>query len=75
MIGKIVGESQLGKNYEDIINYVIKYVDDKNNEVRNAAINAVVAISAEIGYSALQPFLKNVRPQIIKAIEEQMEGG
>ncbi len=28
-----------------------------------------------MGYNALQPFLKNVRPQIIKTIEEQMEGG
>lgn len=46
MIGKIVSEYQLGKNYAETINYVIKYVDDKNNDVRTAAINAIVAISS-----------------------------
>ena len=45
MIGKIVSEYQLGKNYEETITYVVKYVDDKNNDVRTAAINAIVAIS------------------------------
>lgn len=45
MIGKIVSEYQLGKNYDEIINYVVKYIDDKNNDVRMAAINAIVAIS------------------------------
>ena len=45
MIGKIVSEYQLGKNYEETIIYVVKYVDDKNNDVRTAAINAIVAIS------------------------------
>lgn len=45
MISKIVNEYQLGRNYEDTVNYVVKYVDDKNNEVRTAAINALSAIS------------------------------
>lgn len=68
MICKIVSEYQLGKSYEDTVNYVVKFVDDKNNDVRAAAMSAIVAISNEIGYNAVQPFLKNVRPQIIKTI-------
>lgn len=36
-------------------------------------MKAILAISNEIGYSAVQPFLKNVRPQVIKAIEQQMQ--
>ena len=46
MIAKIITEYQLGKSYEDTINYIIKYIDDKNNDVRNAAINAICVISA-----------------------------
>jgi hypothetical protein len=68
MIAKIVSEYQLGKSYEETIVYVVKYLDDKNNDLRTAAINAMVAISNEIGYNALQPFIKNVRPQIVKSI-------
>jgi len=45
MICKIVSEYQLGRNYEDLLTYVVKYVDDKNNEVRTPAINAVCLIS------------------------------
>ena len=45
MISKIVAEYQLGKNYEDTIGYVVKYVDDKNNDVRSAAINALCVIA------------------------------
>lgn len=45
MISKIVNEYQLGRNYEETVNYVIKYVDDKNSDVRTAAINAICAIS------------------------------
>ncbi len=45
MIAKIVSEYQLGKNYEETVGYAVKYADDKSNDVRTAAINAIVAIS------------------------------
>jgi hypothetical protein len=31
------------------------------------------SIAGEIGYNALQPYLKNLRPPIIKSIEEKLE--
>lgn len=69
MLDMVVGNFQLGKNYEGVINFAIKYADDKNSEVRNAAINLICTISNEIGYASMQPYLKNLRPQIVKAIE------
>jgi len=68
MLNKIVREYQLGKDYEDVIKYAVKYADDKNNDVRVASIALICSISAEIGYNALQPYLKNLRPPIIKSI-------
>lgn len=64
-----MGGFQLGKNYDAVIKYAIKYADDKNSDVRNAAIQLICTISNEIGYSSMQPHLKNLRPQIIKSIE------
>ena len=29
-------------NYDDIIKYAAKYVDDKNNDIRNAAIGVII---------------------------------
>lgn len=68
MLGTIAGNFQLGKNYENVVKYAIKYADDKNSDVRNAAIQLICTISAEIGYSKIQPHLKNLRPQILKTI-------
>lgn len=45
MICRLVTEFQLGRNYEDLLSYVVKYVDDKNTEVRTPAMNAIVAIA------------------------------
>lgn len=68
MLTRIVREYQLGKDYEEVIKYAVKYADDKNNDVRVAAIALLCSIAAEIGYTALQPYLKNLRPPIIKSI-------
>lgn len=59
----------MGKNYDGVIKYAIKYADDKNSDVRNSAIQLICSISNEIGYASMQPFLKTLRPQIIKSIE------
>ena len=51
----------------------MKYADDKNSEVRTWAINVLCAIAGEIGYGKLQPYLKNLRPPIIKSIEDKLD--
>lgn len=73
MLNKIVREYQLGKDYEDVIKYAVKYADDKNNDVRLASIALICSIAGEIGYNSLQPYLKNLRPPIIKSIEEKLD--
>lgn len=68
MLNKIVRENQLGNEFENVIKYAVKYADDKNNDVRVAAIALICSIASEIGYNAIQPYLKNLRPPIIKSI-------
>ena len=72
-MSEIVAQFQLGRNYDEVVSYATKYVDDKNGDVRNSAISLICAISNEIGYSAIQPFLKNVRQKIIETIEEKLQ--
>jgi hypothetical protein len=69
MLNKIVREYQLGKDYDEIIKYAVKYADDKNNDIRTAAISLICSIASELGYNTIQNYLKNLRPQIIKSIE------
>lgn len=45
MIDTIVGNYQLGKNYESVINFAVKYADDKNSDVRNSSIALICTIS------------------------------
>ena len=68
MLTKLIKTYQLGRDYEDMIKYTVKYADDKNNDVRSGAINVLCCIAGEIGYNTLQPYLKNLRPPIIKTI-------
>lgn len=51
----------------------MKYADDKNNDVRTGAINLLCSIALEINYNTLQPYLKNLRPPIIKSIEDKLD--
>lgn len=73
MLSKIVKEFQLGKNYEDVIKYAVKYADDKSNDVRTAAIALICTIAGEIGANSIQPYTKNLRAPILKAIEDKLE--
>ena len=68
MLNKLIKTYQLSRDYEDMIKYAVKYADDKNNDVRSGAINVLCCIAGEIGYNSLQPYLKNLRPPIIKTI-------
>lgn len=68
MLTKLIKTYQLGRDYDEVIKYAVKYADDKNNQVRSGAINVLCCIAGEIGYNALQPSLKNLRPPIIKSI-------
>ena len=36
---------QLGKDYESVINFAVKYADDKSSEVRTGAINLLCSIA------------------------------
>lgn len=45
MLDTIVGNYQLGKNYDNVINFAVKYADDKNSDVRNSAIALICTIS------------------------------
>jgi hypothetical protein len=71
-LSQLIGNYQLSKNYENVIRYSLKYADDKNSEVRTAAIQLICTISNEIGYTSMQTFLKSLRPQILKTIEEKL---
>jgi hypothetical protein len=68
MLTKLIKTYQLGRDYDEVIKYAVKYADDKNNEVRSGAINVLCSIAGEIGYNTLQPSLKTLRPPIIKSI-------
>jgi hypothetical protein len=45
MINRLIKEHQLGKDYEELIRYAVKYADDKNNDVRNSAVAVLCSIS------------------------------
>ena len=70
-ISDIVNNFQLGRNYDDVVAFAVRYADDKNSDVRNAAVALICSIANEIGYSNVQPFMKNLRPKIIETIEEK----
>lgn len=44
-LSQLVSGFQLGKNYEAVIKYAVKYADDKNSDVRNSAIQLICSIS------------------------------
>lgn len=71
VISEIVANFQLGRHYDDVVAFAVRYADDKNSDVRNAAISLICSIANEIGYSSIQPFLKNLRPKIVETIEEK----
>lgn len=56
-----------------MIKYAIKYADDKNNDVRNAAVKLICTIATDVGFASIQPYLKTLRPQILKLIEEKFQ--
>lgn len=45
ILSQLVSNYQLGKNYEGVIKYAIKYADDKNSDVRNSAIQLICTVS------------------------------
>lgn len=73
VLNKLVIDYQLGKDYQEVIRFAVKYADDKNNDVRTGAINLLCSIALEINYNTLQPYLKNLRPPIIKSIEDKLD--
>lgn len=45
MLNQLIGNFQMGKSYDTVIKYAIKYADDKNSDVRNTAIQLICTIS------------------------------
>lgn len=62
-----------GNLAEDCVQYAVRYVDDKSSEVRMSSMGLIRRLIEEIGYGKVSPFLKNVRPPIIKSIESMVQ--
>lgn len=45
MLNRLVQEFQLGKDYEQVIKYAVKYADDKNSDVRTSSIILIATIA------------------------------
>ena len=44
-LNKLVKDYQLGQGYEAVIQFAVKYADDKNNDVRTWSINLLCSIA------------------------------
>ena len=44
-LNRLVTDYELGGNYESVVQYAVKYADDKNNDVRTWSINLLCAIA------------------------------
>jgi hypothetical protein len=72
-LSTIIEEYKVGNNAEDCVQFAVKYVDDKSSEVRSSSMNLLRCLIEEVGYGKVSPFLKNVRPPIIKSIEAMVQ--
>lgn len=73
MLSRLIEKYKLSSEVDDIIDFGKKYLEDKNSEVRTAAVNLMVTLSKEMGYENLYQDLENLKPQVIKMIEEKIE--
>ena len=74
MIARIIGKYGIGKSQKAIIEFAEELLDDKNNEIRTAAIDVCVEVSLEIGYDRLHPRIQNHKPQTLRAIQQKVQG-
>lgn len=69
----LVENYKAGNLAEECVQFAVKYVDDKSNEVRISSMGLISRLVREIGYNRVQPFLKNLRAPIIKSIEGMVQ--
>lgn len=68
MIAAIIEKYHVSIEVDDLIDFGKKYLEDRNSEVRSAAINVIAKLSKEMGYENIYEDLKTVKPQLIKLI-------
>lgn len=73
MMSRLIAKYKLSNEVDEIIDFGKRYLEDKNSEVRTAAVNLMVELSKEMGYQNLYQDLQNLKPQVIKMIQERIE--
>lgn len=79
MFARLEALSSLVENYkagnlaDECVQFAVRFVDDKSSEVRMSSMGLIRRLIEEIGYGRVSPFLKNVRPPIIKSIESMVQ--
>jgi hypothetical protein len=73
MIASIIEKYHISIEVDDLIDFGKKYLENRNNEVRSAAINMIAKLSKEMGYENIYDDLKSLKPQLIKMIEDKIE--
>ncbi len=68
MMAAIIEKYSISNEVDDLIDFGKKYVQDKNSEVRSAAVNLISKLSKIMGYENLYDDLKNLKPQFIKLV-------
>lgn len=73
MLSRLVNKYKFDEEVDDLIDFGKKYLEDKNSEVRTAAVNFMAALSKEMGYENLYRDIENLKPQVIRMIEDRIE--
>ena len=50
MLDRIIQKYHLGEEVDDLIDFGIRYLEDKNSQVRIAAVGLMARLSREMGY-------------------------
>ncbi len=73
MLSRLIDKYKISEEVDDLIDFGKRYLEDKNSDVRTAAVNFIAALSKEMGYENLYQDLQNLKPQVIKMIEDRIE--
>jgi len=50
MIARIVGKFHLDTSADMVIDFAVKFLEDKNSEIRSAAAEVMAKVSRDVGY-------------------------
>jgi hypothetical protein len=73
MLSRLIDKYKISEEVDDLIDFGKRYLEDKNSDVRTAAVNFIASLSKEMGYENLYQDLQNLKPQVIKMIEDRIE--